>query len=146
MIVGEWSRVIFLVFMIKPVHKYWKWPCPPPHLSKNNTLASMLEDKLMNNSIPSCWQLPTSVKLNVICNLEFLNNKKINNKQINPHTHTYFSFQPVLHDWCNKGCGMCYPVYGIKEPLLLIGKSSTCGGSGFPLAIWMVLYHMSNAI
>ena len=47
----------------------------------------------------------------------------------------YFSFQPVLHDWCNKGCGMCYPVCGmvhIKEPLLLIGKSSLCGGSGFP--------------
>ena len=21
---------------------------------------------------------------------------------------SYFSFQPVLHDWCNKGCGMCY--------------------------------------
>ena len=19
------------------------------------------------------------------------------------------SFQPVHHDWCNKGCGMCYP-------------------------------------
>ena len=36
---------------------------------------------------------------------------------------SYFSFQPVLHDWCNKGCGMCYPVCGmvhIKEPLLLI--------------------------
>ena len=47
---------------------------------------------------------------------------------------SYFSFQPVLHDWCNKGCGMCYPVYGmvhIKKPLLLIGKSSLCGGSGF---------------
>ena len=31
----------------------------------------------------------------------------------------YFSFQPVLHDWCNKGRGMCYPVCGmvhIKEP------------------------------
>ena len=30
----------------------------------------------------------------------------------------------------NKGYGMCYPVYGmmhIKEPLLLIGKSSPCG-------------------
>ena len=26
---------------------------------------------------------------------------------------SYFSFQPVLHDWCNKGRGMCYPVYGI---------------------------------
>ena len=39
----------------------------------------------------------------------------------------YFSFQPVLHDWCNKGHGMCYPVSGmmhIKEPLLLVGKSS----------------------
>ena len=39
---------------------------------------------------------------------------------------TYFSFQPVLHELCNKGCGMCYPVCGmmhIKEPLLLIGKS-----------------------
>ena len=23
----------------------------------------------------------------------------------------YFSFQPVFHDWCNKGCGMCYPVW-----------------------------------
>ena len=51
---------------------------------------------------------------------------------------SYFSFQPVLHDWCNKGCGMCYRVCGmvhIKEPLLLIGKSSPCGGSGFPLSL-----------
>ena len=47
---------------------------------------------------------------------------------------SYFSFQPVLHDWCNKGRGMCYPVCGmvhIKEPLMLIVKSSLCGGSGF---------------
>ena len=31
-----------------------------------------------------------------------------------------------------------YPVCGmmhIKEPLLLIGKSSLCGGSGFPLSL-----------
>ena len=51
----------------------------------------------------------------------------------------YFSFQPVLHDWCNKGHGMYYPVCGmthIKEPLLLIGKSSLCGGSGFPLLLY----------
>ena len=44
----------------------------------------------------------------------------------------------VLHDWCNKGCGMCYPVCGmvhIKEPLLLIGKSRPCGGSRFPLSL-----------
>ena len=52
---------------------------------------------------------------------------------------SYFSFQPVLHDWCNKGCGMCYPVCGkvhIKDPLLLPGKSNPCGGgSGFPLSL-----------
>ena len=51
---------------------------------------------------------------------------------------SYFSFQPVLHDWCNKGRGMCYPVCGvvhIKEPLLLIEKSSLCGGSRFPLSL-----------
>ena len=51
---------------------------------------------------------------------------------------SYFSFHPVLHDWCNKGCGMCYPVCGmvhIKEPLLLIGKSSLCGGGGFPFSL-----------
>ena len=44
---------------------------------------------------------------------------------------SYFSFQPVLHDWCNKGCGMVH----IKEPLLLIGKSSLCGGSRFPFSL-----------
>ena len=35
---------------------------------------------------------------------------------------SYFSFQPVLQDWINKGRGMCYPVCGmvhIKEALLL---------------------------
>ena len=51
---------------------------------------------------------------------------------------SYFSFQPVLHDWCNKGRGMCYLVCGmvhIKEPLLLIDKSSLCGGSGFHFSL-----------
>ena len=51
---------------------------------------------------------------------------------------SYFSFQPVLHNWYNKGCGMYYPVcwmMHIKEPLLLIGKSSPCGSIGFPLSL-----------
>ena len=42
------------------------------------------------------------------------------------------------HDWCNKDCGMCYPVcemVHIKEPLLLIDKSSLCGGSRFPFSL-----------
>ena len=54
----------------------------------------------------------------------------------------YFSFQPVLHDWCNKGRGMCYPVCGMVhiKPLLLIDKSSLCGGSGFPFSLseWLL--------
>ena len=38
-------------------------------------------------------------------------------------------------------CGMMH----IKEPLLLIRKSSPCGGSGFSsLDIRVVLYHMSD--
>ena len=48
---------------------------------------------------------------------------------------SYFSFQPVLH---NNRRGMCYPVCGmvhIKEPLLLIDKSSLCGGSGVPFSL-----------
>ena len=38
----------------------------------------------------------------------------------------------------NKGSGICYPVCGmvyIKYPLLLIGKSSSYGGSGFPISL-----------
>ena len=52
---------------------------------------------------------------------------------------SYLLLQPVLHDKCNKGCGMGCPVCGmvhIKEPLLLIGKSIPCSGdSGFALFI-----------
>ena len=51
---------------------------------------------------------------------------------------SYFSFQTVLHDWCNKGRGICYPVCGmvhIKEPLLLIDKSSLCGSSRFSFSL-----------
>ena len=45
---------------------------------------------------------------------------------------------PASAPKCNKGRGMCYLVCGmihIKEPLLLIGKSSICGGSGFPFSL-----------
>ena len=47
---------------------------------------------------------------------------------------SYFSFQPVLHDWCNKGCGMCYPVSGmvhIKEPLCLLKRVANVAVAGF---------------
>ena len=51
--------------------------------------------------------------------------------------YTLLLIQPVLQ--CNRDCcNMPYPVCGmmhIKEPLLLIGKSSPCGGSKFPLSL-----------
>ena len=64
---------------------------------------------------------------------------------------SYFSFQPVLHDWCNKGRGMCYLVcrmMDIKETLLLIERSSPYGGSEFPLSLseWSFTIIMSDAI
>ena len=49
---------------------------------------------------------------------------------------SYFSFQPVLHNWCNKGWGMYYPLCGmvcIKE-FLLLNRKSSCG-SRFPLSL-----------
>ena len=58
-----------------------------------------------------------------------------------------FSFQPVLHDWCNEGRGMCYPVCGMVHiNLLLIDKSSLCGGSGFPFSLTEWSLTMSDAI
>ena len=51
---------------------------------------------------------------------------------------SYFSFHPVLHDWCDKGSGMYYPFFGIvhiKDQLLLIANSSSCNDiSEFPLS------------
>ena len=47
---------------------------------------------------------------------------------------SYITFNPVIHNWCNKDHGMCYPVYGmvhIKEPLLLIGNSNYLSAAGF---------------
>ena len=62
---------------------------------------------------------------------------------------SYFSFQPVFHDWCNKGHCMHYLVCEMMhyKPLLLIEKSSPCGGSRFPFLLsewswtWELLQH-----
>ena len=55
-------------------------------------------------------------------------------RQIIPHGGLIelFLIPPVLHDWCNNGCGICYHVcemVHIKEALLQIKKSSSCSGS-----------------
>ena len=62
----------------------------------------------------------------------------------------YFWFQPMVHNWSTKGCGMCCPVcekVHAKDPLLLIVKGSLSGNSGFPLKIYvtMTICLMSNS-
>ena len=51
---------------------------------------------------------------------------------------SYFSFQPLLHDWCNKGCGMCYSVCDmvhIKDSLLLIKE--------YPMKWWQRVFYLA---
>ena len=71
---------------------------------------------------------------------------------------SYFLFQPVLQNWCNKGHGMCYRACGmihIKDPLLLIGKSNPWTvGNSFPFLLirwavtiyWMLYNHKLNVL
>ena len=53
---------------------------------------------------------------------------------------SYFLFQPVLHNWCNKDYDMYYPVCGMVQLnalLLPSGKSSPLSGaSGFLLFLY----------
>ena len=58
--------------------------------------------------------------------------------QTHTHTHTHTHTRTHTDKIKTKGRGMCYLVCGmmhIKELLLLIGKTSPCGGSGFPLSL-----------
>ena len=67
---------------------------------------------------------------------KYLNNNNTNKKEEEKRRKA--KFISVIESQCIKGCGMCYPVCGmvhIKEPLLIIGKSSPCGSSGFPLSL-----------
>ena len=57
-----------------------------------------------------------------------------------PDPLSYFPFHQwsTGFQWCTKGRCMYYPVcemMHIKQSLLLIGNSSPCGGSGFPLSL-----------
>ena len=51
---------------------------------------------------------------------------------------SYFSFQPLLHDWCNIGRGMyvgCLWDGAYKITLAAIWKESPSGGSRLPLSL-----------
>ena len=47
-----------------------------------------------------------------------------------------FSLQPVFHDWCNKGSGMCCPVCGMVQitdhVVAAAGFNSRCLGGSLP--------------
>ena len=49
-----------------------------------------------------------------------------------------FIIPAIVHNWHSKGFSMCCPVRGmvhIKDPLLLIAKSSPCGSNRFSLSL-----------
>ena len=59
--------------------------------------------------------------------------------------HQSLAVNSLSYFLVNKCCGTCYPVcrmMHIKEPLLLIGKSSPCGSSGFPFSLseWFFIH------
>ena len=62
---------------------------------------------------------------------------------------SYFSFQLVLHDWCNKGRGMCYPVCGMvhkKNPCCYSERVAYVAAAGFLSHYQNGPNHMSDAI
>ena len=65
------------------------------------------------------------------------------------HPLRYVSFQPVLHNWCNKGCGICYQVLwdNVYKRTLAANEriSHVVAAAGF-FSYCVVLYHMSDTI
>ena len=61
--------------------------------------------------------------------------RRIDPSWMNPLSN--FPFQPVIHEWCNKGRGVCYPLCGMVHITLAANrkKSSPCGGRRFPLSL-----------
>ena len=78
-------------------------------------------------------------KLNISCTQNSKHSLIV--RWIDPSLWTHwaiFRSKPVLHGWCNKRCGMCYPVCGmmhINVSLLLIKSGTPCGGTWFPLSL-----------
>ena len=59
----------------------------------------------------------------------------------------YFSFQPVIHNWCNKGRSIYYLVCGvmrIKYSLLLFKKNTLCSGRSRFLLLLLLIENSSS--
>ena len=53
------------------------------------------------------------------------------------------SFQPVLHDWCNKGHGVCYPVCGNRGEEK-VSEPCVCYRPRFTISFHPVLHDWCN--
>ena len=60
----------------------------------------------------------------------------------------YFAFQPVLHNWCNKGSRLCFPVWwdGAYERTLAANRKEQPMWRQWvsSLTIWVVFYHITG--
>ena len=115
------NRRVHTLAFVTPVVKDWLELeiVPWVHLRDQSEDAPHYEQLFYHGATSRCW---------VPC---------VEQHAIDTPPLSYFSFQPVFHDWFNKGRGMYYPIFGmvhIKEPLLLIGRSNPCSGSWFRLS------------
>ena len=135
------DMIIHTTAFVTPVVEHWlereiaQWVHPMMDRSDDPSHHELLPRNSYKSSTNKYMNYYTN---EYICKLGFIFTWVVESILHGVDPLSYFSFQPVLHDWCNKGRGMCYPVCAIthiKEPLLLIGNSSLRGGSGFPLSL-----------
>ena len=127
-----WPGTRRLSFLTKQPQTYPPPPPPPSHVFREPVHISLPCSERLPYNILTSWRRHLEVERSLM--VRWVVESILHG--VDPLS--YFSFQPVLHDWCNKGRGMCYPLCGMvhmKEPLLLIDKSSLCGGSGFPFSL-----------
>ena len=107
--------------------------------SQYNLNANYLHHYRFLDSIPISWKnilknskenKQTNIKLKkthnhnvmkIFYKLALENRHGAMDHRIDPSWWTHWGisyFQPVLHDWCNKGCGMWYPVCGMRTGIV----------------------------
>ena len=90
----------YSVYLISP-------PPPPPHTHTEMLRLTMM----LTPSKITQWTTIQIIKQTKLYSAScFTRNKAWHYQKC-----SYFSFQPVHHDWCTKGCGMCYPVCGMMN-------------------------------
>ena len=104
----------------------------PPYRSEDTDSQCFTNIQQVGNYAADFFLVVFSRRININMVREFAHGAMEGQVMVDPLS--YFTFQPVLYDWCNKGHCICYPVCGmvhIKEPLLLIERVAHVAAAGF---------------